>query len=553
MQGQLCQTNPDTPICRLMSQQANMTAMMAASPMAGLPMGGLPMGMGETQIEGPFGEMDMEPGEMDIEGPIAHQLLMQSSLIPQNRAQQTTHPMHNEITLNHHVLKALQSRFGVNTTQGIQQMATNPEFQAFMFQVLRQSQQSAPGEYHANLSAAQVNQILAGLNSSTSGNDRVPPGNLNDATLQERPHVRGGPPSSNQAVLTLDSPLAQQQASLAQPGTFQALVQKVMGTSTPAPTAETAEKTKAASEETTSANNETVAPTKKTVGAETAAVLLGLGTPKEATGFGSPSGQGVAGLGQQNQLLSTLSGMDGMGQNGQQNQLLTALGGNDGFGQTVQENQLLGMPWGNTGMGQGMTGQNQLTGMAGGAVVTKKGNNEIRNKDEIPGLSQDARNRAFGKVDKNKFGKTAGAGGINAGVTVDNRPIGLQEAGLFPGANDTVPVEKIQPSYSSSTVFAIAAIVLIAIIIVIGPIFCALCKMREKREEQRRKMKALKNREVSENNIMEAMMLHEFGSSGTNSVSNEAAMSPNYYTNEQTRYDTVDPEIECLNQSQPLP
>ena len=498
---------------------------------AGMPRMMPGMMMGETQIEGPFGEMDMEPGEIDIEGPMAYQLLQGLNM------QKQQNPMHNEITLNHHVLKALKKHFGVNTTAGIQKMATNPKFQAFMFHVLKQSTQAAPGEYHANLSQAQVNQILAELDNSAAGNQRMPPGNLDHAKLLEKPHSKGAPVSSHEAILTLDShsPFGAQ-ASVAQPGTFQALVAQVMGVTTQEPTlpnqaeilnqavtgnltvtGNSTNSTNSTSPVPTAGTNATDLPTKKTAGAETAAILLGLETPSGTTGpLGSvvPSAQSpTTGLTQQNQLLT------------EQNQLLTMLAGGEGFGKDGERN--------------------------------KFGGNEIRNKDQIPGLSQDARNRAFGKMPKDKFGNMgAGAGfATNIGMTgttapVDNRPIGMQEAGVFPGANGTVPIQKVQPSYSSSTAFAIAAIVLIALMIIIGPIFCMLCKMKEKRDERKRKMRALKNREVSENNIMEAMMLHELG---PNSVENQAALSPNYYKNEQTRYDTIDPEIECLNQSHPLP
>ena len=128
----------------------------------------------------------------------------------------------------------------------------------------------------------------------------------------------------------------------------------------------------------------------------------------------------------------------------------------------------------------------------------------------------------------------AGAGGAGAPAEPgDTRPIGLAEAGIDPALNiqptNQIPTEAIERGTKASTAFAIAAFSLIGLTIIVGPILCLLCKAKEKADQRKRKEKALKNRALSENNIMDAMMLHEFGPEAPNFVANEAQAALNYY------------------------
>ena len=179
----------------------------------------------------------------------------------------------------------------------------------------------------------------------------------------------------------------------------------------------------------------------------------------------------------------------------------------------------------NTMTGQG--GQNTMTGQGGQNTITSQGGQTpVDTMQAYP-------------VDLQPQGPA------------DNRPIGLKEAGIYPaGSNTTEPAVKILTGYKSSTVFAITGIILIALAIIIGPIICMLCKMKEKREEKQRKIRALKNREVSENNIIESLMLQDLASKEKMmSVSNEGALGAtceNYYKTDDI-YQTIDPELERLN------
>ena len=131
-------------------------------------------------------------------------------------------------------------------------------------------------------------------------------------------------------------------------------------------------------------------------------------------------------------------------------------------------------------------------------------------------------------------GGGAGTGGAGAPAEPgDTRPIGLAEAGIDPALNiqptNQIPTEAIERGTKASTAFAIAAFSLIGLTIIVGPILCLLCKAKEKADQRKRKEKALKNRALSENNIMDAMMLHEFGPEAPNFVANEAQAAMNYY------------------------
>ena len=125
----------------------------------------------------------------------------------------------------------------------------------------------------------------------------------------------------------------------------------------------------------------------------------------------------------------------------------------------------------------------------------------------------------------------SGAGGQSL-AEANNQPIGLAEAGIDPGAHVTepnIPTEAIERGYKASTAFAIASVTLIVLAIIVGPILCLLCKWREKYEQRKRKEKAMKNRDMSENNIWESMMLDDFGHEAPNFVANEAEAAANYY------------------------
>ena len=478
----------------------------------------------ETQMEGPMGEMDIEPGEMDIEGPIANMLLRQL-----NMARPNVHPLHQEITLNNHVLDALQKQFGVNTTAAIQQKATDPEFQAFMFQVLQKSGEMAPGEFNANLTHADVNQILTSLQTAPSpvSLPRIASSEFAHASLQDIPAQKGEPASHHEAILTVDSGLGAEPSQImpltghdpathathatnatqvqpAQTGTFEALVQDVLLTGK-----EKAEKK----------DKKELDEFKKRV-QPNITVIAQIG----ATGTVNASQVGQAIINAQ------------------------------------------------TGIAQAANNANLAPG-AQPQVAPNLPAGDIKNKDGQPGLSKDARTAAAAAAAVAAVGPQNPPSTLNTGqpsnAVIDpsltpngqnqaamnnaNMPIGLQEAGLYPGTNGSGPIVKIHKKSHTATAFAIIAIVAIAVAIIIGPIICMLCKMKDKHSEKRRKLRSLKNRDISENNIMEAMMLHDLGTKEITSVENHGAMGANYYTNEGDVYQTIDQELEHLNHGRESP
>ncbi|KAL3888338.1 hypothetical protein ACJMK2_000708 [Sinanodonta woodiana] len=117
----------------------------------------------EMDIETGNSEMDIEGDEMDIEGPDAMNLLTSLGMSP---ATSNLHAL--DINIKHNVLRTLRERFNVTSPQDMLKTSADPLFKQFMFNALSRSSIVAPGEYKVNLTAQEVEHLLASNNSSTN-------------------------------------------------------------------------------------------------------------------------------------------------------------------------------------------------------------------------------------------------------------------------------------------------------------------------------------------------------------------------------------------------
>ena len=507
------------------------------------------MAQQEIQIETPYGEMDMEPGEMDLEGAAASQLLKTLGMGGPNM-----NPHMQEINLNQNVLKALKQRFGVNTTAGIRRMSSNPEFQAFMYRVLTHSAPLAPGEYNANLTQAEVNWILNDLAASTS-NHRLTTGNLDHAKLNTQNSTSTSGQKTSNTVLTINGgpnqnnpwaqfnpgmaafpgfPSAQVQdpsQAVSQPGIVQALVQGMLG-------------------------GEGGEQTEGTGGGE-----RGEAEEKKTNGTQAEPGETTAGKGAETQTNATKAVDKGSvgstaGLTGSNTNQATAIS-KEKVNSVLQTENTKTNP-ANTNANPASNKPPRPNPQSQPTNTQPSGKEaDIIGKEGKFGISKDQRTRnQQGSLDPALSGAGANpeVGATNPPINRDNIPIGIKEAGLDTASivNTTIeqPVEALPAGYASSTAFAIAAITMIILAIIVGPILCYLCKLKEKRDERLRKEKALKNREVSENSIMESMVLHDFGQEASNTVANDGA-SP--YGDRYTALDTDIADIERFKKTGYLP
>ena len=540
-------------------------------------------------------------------------------------------PIHQEININQHVLAALQSRFGINTTAGVRRMSSNRDFQAFMYRVLTHSAPVAPGEYNANLTKIQVDRLLANLDTSKS---RLRTNNLDHADL----NIQTPPPTANEtskpeAVLTIDgpvgpspatalapllggvgtpllgslpglaSPLVQnnqllaQAGTVAQPGTVAALVQTVLGGG---PTGEEglggeagegqvikgtqsnmmggeAEEGKQGGNTTKTVTGEPAEPSEATGGKENPAnETTNVHNPLKhahAPVTNSSNSEPVAAAQQQietqpdiinkTKVLSNVDlnksvppvqqslnksavhketdligkennpklSKDHISKSTNNQTMVNVVSGAAGNGAgTVSKTMTAAGAKTGTGVGK-ETGAGALAGTNGagtGAAAGTGAGGEL-----VAGGAGGGAGAGAGAGAGGAGGELAGGGAGAPAEPGDTRPIGLAEAGIDPALNiqptNQIPTEAIERGTKASTAFAIAAFSLIGLTIIVGPILCLLCKAKEKADQRKRKEKALKNRALSENNIMDAMMLHEFGPEAPNFVANEAQAAMNYY------------------------
>ncbi|KAK3600540.1 hypothetical protein CHS0354_036099 [Potamilus streckersoni] len=116
----------------------------------------------EMDIETGRSEMDIEGDEMDIEGPDAMNLLTSLGMSPN-----TTNLHALDINIKHNVLKTLRERFNVTSPQDMVKLSADPLLKHFMFSALSRSSIVAPGEYKVNLTAQEIEHLLASNNVST--------------------------------------------------------------------------------------------------------------------------------------------------------------------------------------------------------------------------------------------------------------------------------------------------------------------------------------------------------------------------------------------------
>ena len=515
-------------------------------------------------------------------------------------------PIHQEININHNVLAALKSRFGVNSTAGIRRMSSNPDFQAFMYRVLTHSAPVAPGEYNANLTRAEVDRLLVNLDASRS---RLNTANLDHAKLNiNNPPAGENKTSQSEAVLTLDGAPGSNPAKLGVP-----LLGNIPGLTSPLVQNGQLSKPGAVAQP-------------GSVAALVQTMLGGSQTGEDAVGGEPSEGHTINGT-----LTSTIGGETGEGREGHQINTTQAVNGEAGEASEATEGQeklnnettsihnstrRVNSPETNTTARVSMTAPQQQKGAAvsqtsnntkvfsnagliNGVIAQQVSQNksiihnetETVGKEHNPKLSKDHITKitnnetkvdtvtgtragsAAGAGSGSGSGTTAGVGGTGGGAgtgavtgksgagagsaqggggneaaaAADTRPIGLAEAGIDPGSQaleptSQIPAEAIERGYKASTAFAIASATLIALAIIVGPILCLLCKMKEKSDQRKRKEKAMKNRDVSENSIMDAMMLHEFGPEAPNFVANEAQAAMNYYKTDRV-YSTINHDI----------
>ena len=550
-------------------------------------------------------------------------------------------PGHQEININHNVLAALRSRFGINNTADIRRMSSNRDFQRFMYQVLTHSGLNAHGEYNANLTKVEVDRLLANTGGSRS---RLRTANLDHAELNiATPTGGANDTSQSEAVVTLDGgpaqnglsmlsnlgnmgqlgnmgnlgqlgnipgfafPLVQNEGqntteTVAKQGSVAALVQTVLGAggeggegagggeageglaegqrgnetqahtggegqegvqgingthtgevgevpemkksenklqnttqlepnkTVTAPlkspqTQNTADKANAENPTNTSqvSNTETNPPIKaqqtstNTSSGHKETDILGKDGKTKLSKDAMMKAKETTSLATNNVVsVANVAGAGTVAGTG----AAAATGPGGGAGK-------VGSGANNPATGKGQGG----AGTGGGAAVSGSGATNTATGTGQGGGSATASGGTAGVSGAGAVAGQGGAGGPSA-AEINNQPIGLQEAGIDPGAQATepkIPTEAIERGYKASTAFAIASVTLIVLAIIVGPILCLLCKWREKYEERKRKERAMKNRDVSENNIWESMMLNEFGHEAPNFVANEAEAAANYY------------------------
>ena len=556
-------------------------------------------------------------------------------------------PGHQEININHNVLAALQSRFGINNTAAIRRMSSDREFQKFMYQVLTHSGRNAHGEYNANLTKTEVDRLLANLDTSRS---RLSTANLDHAKLNIAPPTDGANDTSqSEAVLTLDggpaqnnmnmglpmlgnlgnlgnvpgfaSPLVQNGGQgptekVAQPGSVAALVQSMLGgggeagegtgggeagegitegqgsNKTQAHTggeghqgaqgtngthigkegeaAEASESKQKVHNSTQNEPNNTATVPEKSPQTQKVQDIPHTENARNISQISNAETNLPVNAQQTSHNTSSahketdILGKDGnakLSKDTMTKAKETTSGATTDVGSTINETGVVaGTAVGSsTGSGGGTgvvagTAAGSSTGSGGGTGVkagTVAGSSTGSGGGTgVPG--QGASDTATG-AGQGGTGTGQSETGGPTGAEANNQPIGLAEAGIDPGAQaaepkNQIPTEAIEKGYKASTAFAIASITLLALAIIVCPILCLLCKWREKFEQRKRKEKAMKNRDVSDNNIWDAMMLHEFGPEAPNFVANEAEAAANYYKtdykSEKPYYDIA--EIEAL-------
>ena len=516
-------------------------------------------------------------------------------------------PGQQEININHNVLAALQSRFGINSTADIRRMSSNRNFQAFMYQVLTLSGEIAPGEYNANLTKAQVDRLLGNHDHSrprlrTANLDHAklvidtPPGGSNNINQSEAVLTIDGGPAANNGNLGLGlpapilanlpgiaSPLVQngqlgQTGEVAQPGSVAALVQTMLGGGPQAgeemgggEPGEGGEGGKAINGTQTGETSEVKESTETSGNLTTATKELSKPTAVQNSNSSSsvkvndPQRQtGAETLRESNTTqasltgnLNTVANEAQLSHNKSTVQHEADVVGKDTNPKLSKDN----IAKVNKASNVNTTSESGSNIIMGGAVAeTGAGSQSAIGAGAGTGDTAAGAGTGIGAGDTAGTGAGHGKTGNPGAIGSDIQPIGLAEAGIDPGAQagpttSAIPTEAIDRGYKASTAFAIASVTLIALAIIVGPILCLLCKMKEKADQQKRKQKALKNRDVSENNIMEAMMLHDFGPEAPNFAANEAAAAANYYTTDR-EYSTLDHdiyEIESLKPGRPGP
>ena len=541
-----------------------------------------------------------------------HLLFYESYFFPSGFAQNPALPPgHQEININHNVLAALQSRFGVNSTADIRRMSSDRDFQRFMYQVLTHSGRNTHGEYNANLTKVEVDRLLANTGRSRS---RLRTANLDHAEIKIAPPMGGANDSSqSEAVVTLDGGPAQNGLSMlgnlggmGQLGNLGQLGQlaNIPGFAFPLVQNEGQNTTE------TVAQPGSVAALVQTGGeGGEGAEGTGGGEAGEGLGEGQSSNETQAHTGVEGQEggqgnNGTATGEMGEASKANMSENTTKLEPNNTMNAPVKspqtqniadkahtENHTNASLASNTETNPAITAHNTSTGHKEADILGKDGNAKlskdsmVKVKETRTPASNTAGSGANVSVAGVATGSTSGAsnsvagtgqgggemgisgtGGSNTGTgsaqgggsstgsgpvtsqggvgqgqsgaggqslaEANNQPIGLAEAGIDARAHVTepnIPTEAIERGYKASTAFAIASVTLIVLAIIVGPILCLLCKWREKYEQRKRKEKAMKNRDMSENNIWESMMLDDFGHEAPNFVANEAEAAANYY------------------------